>query len=149
MALFGVSGQTLLKLEGEWKEVSANDVLSNKRIVCFYFSAHWCPPCRQFTPILKDAYEEMGKESQDIEIIFVSSDRTADDMKNYMKDSHGNWLAVPHNSDTAQGLKTKFGIQGIPMLIVCKRDGSIITKEARSDVQKGSSELMKKWLEKA
>ena len=26
-------------------------------LVLYYFSAHWCPPCRQFTPMLKDFYE--------------------------------------------------------------------------------------------
>ena len=146
---FGLEGQTLLKLDGGWKEVSAEDVLSSKRVVCFYFSAHWCPPCRQFTPILKEAYEEFGNESKDLEIVFVSSDRTDEDMKNYMEDSHGSWLAVPRNSDIAQALKTKLGVQGIPVLIVCKRDGSVITKEGRSDVNKGGPALMKTWLQKA
>jgi thiol-disulfide isomerase/thioredoxin len=30
-----------------------------QELVLYYFSAHWCPPCRQFTPLLKDFYEEV------------------------------------------------------------------------------------------
>ena len=81
MAIFGLSGQTLKQLEGDWNEVSADSSLEGKKVVAFYFSAHWCPPCRAFTPILKDAYEEYLKESCDIEIVFVSSDRSLEDMK--------------------------------------------------------------------
>ena len=27
-----------------------------KKVVCFYFSAHFCPPCKTFTPVLADFY---------------------------------------------------------------------------------------------
>jgi nucleoredoxin len=27
-------------------------VFQGKTVIVFYFSAHWCPPCRQFTPVL-------------------------------------------------------------------------------------------------
>ena len=37
-------------LDSDGKEVS-KDVLSGKT-VGIYFSAHWCPPCRTFTPSL-------------------------------------------------------------------------------------------------
>ena len=148
MALFGLNGQTLAKLEGDWTQISADSALSGKTIVCFYFSAHWCPPCRAFTPMLKDAYEEFLEESEGLEIVFVSSDRTAEDMKNYMNESHGKWLAISHNSELGKALKTKFGVQGIPALIVCKSDGSVLTKEGRADVQKAGPEAMKQWLKK-
>ena len=50
-----INGQTLVKADGS--KVGASDALAGKAIVCLYFSAHWCPPCRAFTPVLKDFYE--------------------------------------------------------------------------------------------
>ena len=39
-----LTGQQLLGKDE--KVVSADSVLEDKRIIAFYFSAHWCPPCR-------------------------------------------------------------------------------------------------------
>ena len=47
-------GQQLMRKSGE--VVKADKVLEDKKIICFYFSSHWCPPCRDFTPILADFY---------------------------------------------------------------------------------------------
>ena len=88
-----LSGKTLQKKDGG--KVSVEDALSNKKIVAYYFSAHWCPPCRNFTPVLKEAYNDMVENDLAIDIIFVSSDRSEDEMKQYMNEAHGDWLAVP------------------------------------------------------
>lgn len=37
------------------------------------FLAHWCPPCRGFTPQLVDFYNKY-REEKNFEIIFVSLD---------------------------------------------------------------------------
>merc|ERR1711902_15772 len=128
---------------------AAEAALDGKDLVLYYFSAHWCPPCRQFTPMLKDFYEE----AEGIEIVFVSSDRSAEDMASYMKESHGDWLATEHNSAVANNLKQKYGeqmlvvvklitvinttfagVSGIPCLVVCKKDGTLVTKDGRAGV---------------
>ena len=50
-----IKGKSLMKVDGSMQ--SAESALAGKDIVMFYFSAHWCPPCRGFTPILKEFYE--------------------------------------------------------------------------------------------
>ena len=37
--------------------VSFEEETKSKSVFGIYFSAHWCPPCRRFTQILKDFYE--------------------------------------------------------------------------------------------
>ena len=50
-----LSGKNLMRFDGS--SVSSADALANKKLVAFYFSAHWCPPCKAFTPVLKKFYE--------------------------------------------------------------------------------------------
>ena len=42
---------------------------------------------------------------EQFELVFVSSDKTAEDQMAYMKESHGDWLAVQHNTVLAAQLK--------------------------------------------
>ena len=44
------------------------------KYVGIYFSAHWCPPCRNFTPVLAEFYNSVNQNGKILEIIFVSSD---------------------------------------------------------------------------
>ena len=80
---------------------------------------------------MTEFYREVSDE---LEFVFVSSDRTPEDMISYMKESHGDWCGVEHNSALANELKQKYGVQGIPMLVVVKKDGTVVTKDGRSNV---------------
>ena len=55
-------------LDSNGKKVS-NSVLSGKT-VGIYFSAHWCPPCRSFTPNL---VKFLDKNKKNFEVVFVNS----------------------------------------------------------------------------
>uniref|UniRef100_A0A8C7RTA8 Nucleoredoxin like 2 n=1 Tax=Oncorhynchus mykiss TaxID=8022 RepID=A0A8C7RTA8_ONCMY len=88
-------GKTLLNKEGDL--IDPEETLRNK-VVGIYFSPGWCPPCRDFTPSLCDFYTELVEESEppaQFEIVFISSDKSSDDMVEYYHDMHGDWLALP------------------------------------------------------
>nr|XP_054928194.1 nucleoredoxin-like protein 2 isoform X2 [Dermacentor andersoni] len=88
-------GKTLVLKDGS--EHQAEKALGDAKAVVLYFSAHWCPPCRMFTPVLAEAYKEMKDEcAAAIEVVFVSSDRSNADMLKYMEESHGAWYAIKY-----------------------------------------------------
>lgn len=67
------------------------------RVYCayagLYFSAHWCPPCRAFTPMLGEFYNNLKAAGKSLEIVFVSSDRDEAQWKEYYHSMP--WLALP------------------------------------------------------
>jgi len=115
------------------EEVNIEKALAGKRAIGLYFSAHWCPPCRGFTPKLAEFYTSDLK-SKGLEIVFVSSDRDEASFKEYYAEQP--WLALPFNArDKKAELSKKFKVEGIPTLVIIDgEDGSVITKDGRSAV---------------
>ena len=54
MVFSDLLGSTLTKPNGD--KVDTTTALDGKKAVALYFSAHWCPPCRGFTPELAKNY---------------------------------------------------------------------------------------------
>ena len=136
-------GHKLLNQKGEG--IDAEVVLADKTVIAVYFSAHWCPPCRYFTPMLKDFYSEL--EGKPLTIIFVSSDRDEAAMKAYFSE-HGDYFACPFTDKTlSEALQTNCGVSGIPMLAIVDKTGKMIHGEGRADVAKGPAAAFKKWEE--
>ena len=50
-----LAGVKLVKADGS--SVEAEKALAGKELIAYYFSGHWCPPCRRFTPMLKTFYQ--------------------------------------------------------------------------------------------
>lgn len=113
------------------KELTASEAIDGKT-VAYYFSAHWCPPCRGFTPTLAEAYSNTLK-SKGLEIVFVSSDRDESSFKEYFATMP--WLALDYNDSKRKGiLNTKFSVSGIPSLVIVGPDGAIINKDGRAEI---------------
>jgi len=128
-------GSTLSKGESS---VSTADALTGKR-VGIYFSAHWCPPCRGFTPKLAERYKELVGKGEDFEIVFVSSDKDEPAFKEYYASMP--WLALPFADREAKAkLSKKYKVQGIPSLILLDDQGEVITKEGRDAIMNDPSE---------
>ncbi|KAL6768913.1 NRX4 [Auxenochlorella protothecoides x Auxenochlorella symbiontica] len=105
------------------------------KTVAFYFSAHWCPPCRQFTPQLAAVYRQLKARGVAFEIVFVSSDRSPSDQESYFRSMP--WTAMPYEAargDLGRALAQRFSLAGIPRLVVVGPDGAIVSGDARAAV---------------
>lgn len=127
-------------LDSNGEEVS-KDLLAGKTIG-IYFSAHWCPPCRSFTPNLVK-FRDTNKEN--FEVVFVSSDSNPKAQFDYMKETGMKWYTLPHRSKAAKDLASKFSVKGIPSLVIVSSDGKTITKNGRNDVSSNPKGALKKW----
>jgi len=132
-------GDTFLKQDGSKVGIEA---ISGKTLG-LYFSAHWCPPCRGFTPKLKAFYEEYKAKDPNFEIVFVSSDKDEAGFLDYFKTDHGNYLALPYERRQAKGdLSSRFGIEGIPGFVVVDASGQTLNQSARGKVGAGAAAVL-------
>ena len=102
-------------------------------LVGLYFSASWCPPCRQFTPMLKTFHESVRRAGGPgkFEVVFVSSDRTKPEFEEYFANHHGSWFALPFEAQRErQQCGSYFKVEGIPRLIIFGPDGQIVSGNA-------------------
>jgi len=92
--LVNSSGQTV-ESNSITDELSSES--SGKRVLGLYFSAHWCPPCRDFTPILIEFYNRFKKSetAYSLDIVFISSDIDEESFLEYLKQMP--WPAIPYN----------------------------------------------------
>eukprot|EP00435_Cladocopium_sp_Y103_P072802 s242_g41.t1 len=151
-------------------EQNTAEALKGKKAVALYFSAHWCPPCRGFTPKLAEWYEKetlLGAgflgvmpflvdrfcsaedlKAKGLEVVFVTGDRDEDQFKEYFNEQP--WLAVDFNAkDLLQRIFwvwRTFKVQGIPSLIILDADGKLITKDGREAVSKDPTGEDMPWI---
>ncbi|KAL0327259.1 UNVERIFIED_CONTAM: putative nucleoredoxin 1 [Sesamum angustifolium] len=97
--------------------------------ILLYFSAHWCPPCRAFLPVLINAYEEINKNSNVLEVVFISSDRDQTSFDEFF--SKMPWLALPFGDKRKESLSRLFKVRGIPMVIAIGPNGRTVSTEVR------------------
>ena len=103
----------------------------NEKYTAFYFSAKWCPPCRAFTPKLVNF---RNKHSDKFEVIFVSSDKSSGAQTDYMNSYNMPWPATQWRGTDSSNLSRKFGIRGIPALVVINSKGEVVSRRGTNDL---------------
>uniref|UniRef100_A0A0N4ZXJ9 protein-disulfide reductase n=1 Tax=Parastrongyloides trichosuri TaxID=131310 RepID=A0A0N4ZXJ9_PARTI len=140
---------SLIKQDGSKEEGSK---LLKDKITALYFSASWCGPCRQFTPILKSFYDKINKGEKKFEVVFVSLDRNESSMKGYFKEHMGNWLRTEYDSSVIEGLAEECGVSTIPSLKIVKSNGDVTNIPTRDDITMyggdKAEELIQSWKKK-
>lgn len=106
-----------------------------------YYSAHWCPPCRAFTPKLVEFYNHQKKQHPEFEVIFFSNDKSQDDMIEYMKVMKMQWPAVGFQKD---GPLIKYRGSGIPCLVIVDENGTVLADSFEGGNYVGPEKPMEK-----
>jgi len=117
-------------------------------LICLYFSAHWCPPCRVMTPKLAKLYRDTWSATKKICVIFISFDRDEETMMEYFEEMP--WLAVPFNQrERSTVIADKFDINAIPAIVILTKEGTVLTSEGYADVLSMGEGALVHWLAKA
>lgn len=112
------------------------------KFTAIYYSAHWCPPCRAFTPKLVEWYNKFQPEHKDFQLIFASSDKDAKAMLEYMTEMKMPWPAVKFGEKKESGLE-KYASDGIPYLVLLDAQGKDLTGRPGNEWQP-PTEVLKK-----
>eukprot|EP00977_Amphora_coffeiformis_P019463 scaffold7279_cov175-Amphora_coffeaeformis.AAC.2 len=124
---------TLLQKSDDGKSsrpITLEEALGGKEFVLLYASAHWCGPCRSFTPMLAKWYQSLGKTNKTVEVVFLSADHDPSSFQSYYGGEMP-WLAVDFDEDTREELMAWIKVTGIPRLCVLDaRTGRIIEDNA-------------------
>lgn len=120
--------------KGKGEVVKASDALKDVDVLGLYFSAHWCGPCRSFTPQFAKKYAALKAAGKKFECVFVSSDSDEEAFNSYHDEQP--WLAMPYSRrKEKEQLSEQMGVNGIPSLILIDlKTGEVITDEARSGI---------------
>ncbi|MEY2881198.1 MAG: hypothetical protein RLZZ15_3578 [Verrucomicrobiota bacterium] len=92
-----------------------------------YFGAHWCGPCRAFSPDLVRAYTRLQQAWPGrFELIFISSDRDAGEQLNYVREVRMPWPVVKFSALGRVAPLERWAASGIPNLVAVTREGEVL-----------------------
>jgi len=131
------------KLVKAGKEFDSSE-LAGKTVI-LYFSAHWCGPCRGFTPTLINAYNAAKEAGAEFELVFISADMDDEGFNEYYGTMP--WVAVKFDEED---LREQISSQanpggGIPSLQAFNKEGKRITDAGRQQVASEKAEAIKAW----
>ena len=73
------------------------------QVIALYFTAHWCPPCRAFTPLLIKFFNDVNERGKRLEVIFVSADKDQASYNDYYNTMP--WIAIPYGDSRVEILQ--------------------------------------------
>ncbi len=129
-----LDGRLIHAATGEPAQLDAGE----DRLIAFYFSAGWCGPCRKFSPKLVEFYERVKADHPELEIVFVSADKSEQEMRDYIEHTGFPWLAVPFGRNGELPLVNSYPRKGIPHLLVLDQHGTVVADTVRNGVYIGA-----------
>ena len=134
-------GNSLLTAKGEPADLAS----LNGKTIALYFSASWCPPCRAFSPILVDVADHLRQSGKPFELVLVGRDPSEEKALAYMAAHNMTGFLVPPEADANRALCDRYGVRGIPALVVVDSSARTIDPSARGTVQSAHGDPDAVW----
>jgi Tol biopolymer transport system component/thiol-disulfide isomerase/thioredoxin len=139
----GAPGRLVEELAGKLVDPTSNRATalpadSRPRYVVLYRAAGWCGVCAQFTPQFVEA---LRTKPADVEVIYISSDRSVADMQDYAQKQGFAWPALRYeNTGQLPAFSGLFG-RSIPQVVVTDRHGNIVLDSQRTGAERALAQL--------
>ena len=108
-------------------EVEPDALLQGVDVLGFYFSASWCPACRQTTPLIASAYKALRSRGCAFQVVFISQDGSEAEFDQYR--SAMPWPALPFGGNLPAILAQAFHVAAIPCLVLMDADGNLLSTD--------------------
>ncbi|KAG8429165.1 hypothetical protein GDO86_006859 [Hymenochirus boettgeri] len=123
------------------------------RVILLFFAESRSAKCQEFAPLLKDFFVRLTDEfyvyrSSQVALVYVSLDQSEEEQEEFLKDMPKRWLFVPFKDEEfRRDLETQFSISDVPVLVVLKPSGQVISPNAVEEVIQLGPPCFKNWQE--
>lgn len=105
------------------------------KVVLVDFWATWCGPCIKELPNVLANYKKY--HSKGFEVVGISLDEDEDQLKEFLKERSIPWTTLFGKDEGTRGwehpMAVKYGVMGIPTVILVGKDGKVVNLEARGE----------------
>lgn len=152
-----LQGTKLVNAKGETVD---GEAVGTNGLLALYFAAEWCPDCRAFQPKLNEFYAQANASTQQLDVVFVSSDMTEEAQQANFTQKHGPWWMIPRDAEIRNELRRKYGIRngkddaevgvthrnsGIPALVIIRPDGEVLDFQGVQKVESDGVQALATW----
>lgn len=136
----------LVQLAGNGLQPVDDAKLAGVKYFGLYYSASWCGPCRQFTPGFVSTYRQIKQRYPQFEVVFISADRNASDMREYMKADNMPWTALKYDLRQQNPELLRYAGDGIPCLVLVDSAGRVLADSYEGDNYVGPGHVLRETI---
>jgi len=111
-----------------------------EKVVLIDFWATWCGSCVAEIPNVKKTYEKL--HSKGFEIIGISLDWDEDKLTQFIKKKDMPWPQYLDGEGWKNKISTKHGIRSIPAMWLVDKEGNLVDKKARTNLEEKVEKLL-------